>query len=101
MEYLKIADGCDKKCTYCAIPYFKGKYKSVPMEAVVQEAKVLSEAGVKELVIVAQETTCYGIDLYGAVYYTRAVIREQLQKSGMVMPDYQTQKSIKFNYSKS
>ena len=65
LEYLKIADGCDKRCTYCAIPYFKGKYKSIPMEDVVQEAKVLADSGVKELILVAQETTCYGIDIYG------------------------------------
>ena len=64
LEYLKIADGCDKRCTYCAIPYFKGKYKSVPMESVIEEAKVLAASGVKELILVAQETTCYGIDLY-------------------------------------
>ncbi|MCR5215150.1 MAG: 30S ribosomal protein S12 methylthiotransferase RimO [Eubacterium sp.] len=65
MEYLKIADGCDKRCTYCAIPYFKGRYKSVPMEAVLEEAKVLADSGVKELILVAQETTCYGLDIYG------------------------------------
>ncbi len=65
LEYLKIADGCDKRCTYCAIPYFKGKYKSVPMESVIEEAGVLADSGVKELILVAQETTCYGIDLYG------------------------------------
>ncbi|MBO4863081.1 MAG: 30S ribosomal protein S12 methylthiotransferase RimO [Eubacterium sp.] len=64
MEYLKIADGCDKRCTYCAIPYFKGSYKSIPMENVIREAEVLAESGVKELILVAQETTCYGIDLY-------------------------------------
>ena len=65
LEYLKIADGCDKRCTYCAIPYFKGKYKSVPMESILEEARVLAQSGVKELILVAQETTCYGIDLYG------------------------------------
>lgn len=65
LEYLKIADGCDKRCTYCSIPYFKGKYKSVPMESVIEEAKILANTGVKELILVAQETTCYGIDLYG------------------------------------
>lgn len=64
LEYLKIADGCDKRCTYCSIPYFKGKYKSIPMEDVIEEAKVLAASGVKELILVAQETTCYGIDLY-------------------------------------
>ena len=65
MEYLKIADGCDKKCTYCSIPYFKGRYKSILMEDVISEARVLAESGVKELILVAQETTCYGIDIYG------------------------------------
>lgn len=65
LEYLKIADGCDKRCTYCAIPYFKGKYKSIPMEAIISEAKVLADSGVKELILVAQETTYYGVDLYG------------------------------------
>ena len=65
LEYLKIADGCDKRCTYCAIPYFKGKYKSIPMEVVVEEARALAESGVKELILVAQEITVYGLDLYG------------------------------------
>lgn len=65
LEYLKIADGCDKRCTYCAIPYFKGKYKSIPMDAIISEAKVLADSGVKELILVAQETTYYGVDLYG------------------------------------
>lgn len=64
-EYLKIADGCDKRCTYCAIPNFKGKYKSVPMELIVKEAEKLAADGVKELILVAQESTCYGIDIYG------------------------------------
>ena len=65
LEYLKIADGCDKRCTYCAIPYFKGKYKSIPMDAIISEAKVLADSGVKELILVAQETTYYGVDIYG------------------------------------
>lgn len=65
LEYLKIADGCDKRCTYCAIPYFKGKYKSVPLEDIINEARLLAASGVRELILVAQETTCYGIDLYG------------------------------------
>lgn len=64
-EYLKIADGCDKRCTYCAIPNFKGKYKSVPIEIIVKEAEKLARDGVRELILVAQETTCYGVDLYG------------------------------------
>ena len=63
-EYLKIADGCDKRCTYCAIPNFKGRYKSVPMELIIKEAEKLARDGVRELNLVAQETTCYGMDLY-------------------------------------
>lgn len=63
--YLKIAEGCDKHCTYCVIPRVRGSYRSVPMESLVQEAETLAAEGVKELVIVAQETTLYGSDLYG------------------------------------
>ena len=63
--YLKIAEGCGKFCTYCAIPKMRGKYKSVPMESLLKEARELAEFGVKELILVAQETTIYGTDLYG------------------------------------
>lgn len=63
--YLKIAEGCNKRCTYCIIPYLRGPYRSVPMEELLQEARELSEKGVKELILVAQETTLYGMDLYG------------------------------------
>lgn len=63
--YLKIAEGCDKHCTYCIIPKVRGSYRSVPMEVLVKEAEELSEKGVKELILVAQETTLYGKDLYG------------------------------------
>ncbi len=63
--YLKIAEGCDKYCTYCAIPYFRGHYRSFPMEKLVEEASVLAGRGVRELILVAQETTLYGTDLYG------------------------------------
>ena len=63
--HLKIAEGCDKHCTYCIIPSIRGAYRSVPMETLVAEAKELAEAGVKELILVAQETTLYGIDIYG------------------------------------
>ena len=63
--YLKIAEGCDKHCTYCVIPKVRGSYRSIPMESLVKEAEILAAEGVKELVIVAQETTLYGIDLYG------------------------------------
>jgi ribosomal protein S12 methylthiotransferase len=63
--YLKIAEGCDKHCTYCVIPSVRGPYRSVPMEELLQEASSLAAQGVKELILVAQETTVYGIDLYG------------------------------------
>lgn len=63
--HLKIAEGCDKHCTYCIIPKIRGSYRSVPMEQLVAEASALAEQGVKELILVAQETTLYGIDLYG------------------------------------
>lgn len=63
--YLKIAEGCDKHCTYCVIPSIRGEYRSVPLEELVAQAKELVSLGVKELILVAQETTLYGIDLYG------------------------------------
>lgn len=63
--YLKIAEGCNKHCTYCIIPKVRGNYRSVPMESLLKEAKTLAEGGVKELILVAQETTLYGTDLYG------------------------------------
>lgn len=63
--YLKIAEGCGKHCTYCIIPKVRGNYRSVPMEHLVNEARELAEQGVKELILVAQETTLYGKDLYG------------------------------------
>ncbi len=63
--YLKIAEGCNKHCTYCAIPSFRGHFRSVPMEVLINEARTLCENGVKELILVAQETTLYGTDLYG------------------------------------
>lgn len=63
--YLKIAEGCNKRCTYCVIPSVRGGYRSVPMEVLVTEAKRLVAEGVQELILVAQETTLYGVDLYG------------------------------------
>ncbi len=63
--YLKIAEGCDKHCTYCIIPKVRGSYRSVPMESLLKEAEALAFDGVKELIIVAQDTTVYGVDLYG------------------------------------
>lgn len=65
VSYLKIAEGCDKRCTYCVIPYIRGPYRSFPMERLVAEAEKLAAAGTRELILVAQETTRYGIDLYG------------------------------------
>lgn len=63
--YLKIAEGCDKHCTYCIIPKIRGNFRSVPMESLLNEARTLAENGVRELILVAQETTLYGMDLYG------------------------------------
>ena len=63
--HLKIAEGCNKRCTYCIIPYIRGNYRSVPMEELIEQARELVAGGVKELILVAQETTLYGIDLYG------------------------------------
>ena len=64
-DYLKIAEGCDKCCTYCIIPKLRGKYRSIPMEKLVAQAEYLASQGVRELIVVAQETTVYGQDLYG------------------------------------
>ena len=64
-SYLKIAEGCDKRCTYCVIPSIRGRYRSVPMEELVRQAEALADKGVKELILVAQETTLYGTDLSG------------------------------------
>lgn len=64
MGYLKIAEGCDKFCTYCVIPHIRGHYRSVPMEQLLKEAEYMASQGIEELVLVAQETTCYGKDLY-------------------------------------
>ncbi len=63
--YLKIAEGCDKHCTYCIIPKLRGKFRSVPMERLLAQAREMAEEGVKELILVAQETTVYGTDIYG------------------------------------
>ena len=73
--YLKISEGCDRRCSYCAIPFIRGAHKSVPMEDLVAEAASLAENGVKELIIIAQDTTYYGLDLY-----RRRALAELLQK---------------------
>lgn len=64
-SYLKIAEGCDKNCTYCSIPSIRGAFRSIPMEELVDEAKYLADNGVSEIILIAQETTVYGTDLYG------------------------------------
>lgn len=71
--YLKIAEGCDKKCSYCAIPNIRGSYRSVPKEEIIEEARKLAADGVKELILVAQETTVYGIDLYNEKYLPKLI----------------------------
>ena len=73
--YLKISEGCDRRCSYCAIPFIRGAHKSVPMEKLVEEATQLADKGVKELIIIAQDTTYYGLDLY-----RRRALAELLQK---------------------
>lgn len=73
--YLKISEGCDRLCTFCAIPKMRGKHASKPIEQIYEEAKLLADSGVRELVIVAQDTTYYGIDLYG-----EARLRELIEK---------------------
>lgn len=62
--YIKISEGCDRRCSYCAIPFIRGAHKSVPMEDVIEEAEELARGGVKELIVIAQDTTYYGLDLY-------------------------------------
>ena len=64
-SYIKISEGCNKRCTYCIIPYIRGNYRSIPMETIVKEAEELAKQGTKELLLVAQETTLYGVDIYG------------------------------------
>ncbi|MHB8130349.1 MAG: 30S ribosomal protein S12 methylthiotransferase RimO [Mobilitalea sp.] len=73
--YLKIAEGCDKHCTYCIIPQVRGNYRSVPMEDLISEAEYLAEQGVKELILVAQETTLYGQDIYGDIALSKLLTK--------------------------
>lgn len=73
--YLKIAEGCDNKCTYCAIPMIRGRYRSREIENIVDEAKHLADNGVKELIVIAQDTTKYGVDIYGE-YKLAALLKE-------------------------
>ncbi len=80
--YLKIAEGCDKHCTYCIIPKIRGNFRSVPMEHLIKEAEELADQGVKELILVAQETTLYGKDLYGEKSLPK-LLRELCKISGI------------------
>ena len=80
--YLKIAEGCDKHCTYCIIPKIRGNFRSVPMERLIKEAEELADQGVKELILVAQETTLYGKDLYGEKSLPK-LLRELCKISGI------------------
>ena len=73
--YLKISEGCDRRCSYCAIPYIRGAHKSVPIEDLVNEARALADKGVKELIVIAQDTTYYGLDIY-----KRRALAELLQR---------------------
>jgi len=73
--YLKISEGCDRRCSYCAIPFIRGGHKSVPMETILEEARALAADGVRELILIAQDTTYYGLDLY-----KRRALGELLQK---------------------
>lgn len=73
--YLKISEGCDRRCSYCAIPFIRGAHRSVPMEKLLEEAAILAERGVKELILIAQDTTYYGLDLY-----RKRALAELLQK---------------------
>ena len=75
--YLRISEGCDNRCAYCAIPGIRGNLRSRPMENILEEAKTLSEMGIREIVIVAQDTTMYGKDLYG-----KLALPELLEKLG-------------------
>ena len=77
--YLKISEGCDRRCSYCAIPFIRGRHRSVPMEELVHEAEFLSMKGVRELIVIAQDTTYYGLDLYH-----RRALAELLQKLSQV-----------------
>lgn len=80
--YLKIAEGCDKHCTYCIIPKIRGNFRSVPMERLIREAEELVEQGVKEIILVAQETTLYGKDIYGEKSLHK-LLRELCKISGL------------------
>ncbi|MFN9342968.1 MAG: MiaB/RimO family radical SAM methylthiotransferase, partial [Planctomycetota bacterium] len=80
--YLKLSEGCDRRCTFCAIPKMRGKHATKPIEEIIKEAKQLAASGVRELIIVAQDTTYYGIDLYGEPRL-RHLLEERVQVEGI------------------
>ncbi len=88
--YLKISEGCDRRCSYCAIPFIRGAHRSVPMEDLVEEASRLAAEGVSELIIIAQDTTFYGLDLYG-----RRALAELLQR----LSDVEGIRRLRIHYS--
>lgn len=88
--YLKIGEGCSNRCTYCAIPYIRGPFVSRPQEDIIEEAKILANKGIKELIVIAQDTTKYGVDIYG-----ESKLAELLQK----LSEIPTIKWIRFLYS--
>ena len=88
--YLKIAEGCSNRCTYCAIPYIRGPYVSRKMEDILEEAKKLNEMGIKEVIVIAQDTTKYGIDIYG-----KSMLAELLKK----LCEFESFKWIRFLYA--
>ena len=88
--YLKIGEGCSNMCTYCAIPYIRGKFASRPMEDIISEAEILAKQGIRELIIIAQDTTKYGIDIYG-----KSMLTELLHK----LSEIKEIKWIRFLYS--
>lgn len=80
--YLKIAEGCNKHCTYCIIPKIRGEYRSIPMDFVLKQAEEMVQEGVKEIILVAQETSMYGIDIYGRKMLPE-LLRKMCQISGL------------------
>ena len=80
--YIKISEGCDNRCTYCVIPYLRGKFRSRPMEDIIAEAKEMVELGAKEIILVSQDTTRYGLDLYGD-YSLDKLLRELCKIDGI------------------
>lgn len=80
--YLKLSDGCDNKCSYCAIPYIRGSYVERPMESIIDEARELADKGVKEVILIAQDTTKYGLQLYGE-YKLAALLKELVKINGI------------------